>query len=57
MTITSRGVLKLAAAAFVARRSLELSAAEELKVPDNTPTETFDFETKGIDGRTTVWRT
>jgi 3-keto-disaccharide hydrolase len=54
MTITRRGVLGLAAAALVARRSLEVSAAEELKVPDNTPTETFDFETKGTDGWTTV---
>src|SRR5215467_6358489 len=54
MTITRRGVLGLAAAALVARRSFDVSAAEELKVPDNTPTETFDFETKGTDGWTTV---
>ncbi len=54
MTITRRGVLKLTAAALVTRRSLEVSAAEELKLADNTPTETFDFETKGTDGWTTV---
>lgn len=54
MTTTRRGVLGLAAAALVARRSLTVSAAEELKVPDNTSTETFDFETKGTDGWTTV---
>jgi len=54
MTITRRGVLGLAAAALVARRSLEVSAAEELKVPGNTSTETFDFDTKGTDGWTTV---
>ncbi len=54
MTITRRGVLGLAAAAFVMRRSLTVSAAEELKVPENTPTETFDFETKGTEGWTTV---
>jgi len=29
-------------------------AAEELKVPDGAPTDKFDFETKGIDGWTTV---
>ena len=52
MIITRRGVLGLAAAALVARRSFEVSAAEELKVPDNMPTETFDFETKGVDGWT-----
>ncbi len=54
MTITRRGVLGLTAAAFVARRSLTVAAAEEMKVPENTPTETFDFETKGTDGWTTV---
>jgi hypothetical protein len=30
------------------------AAAEELKVPDNVPTDNFDFETKGIEGWTTV---
>ena len=54
MITTRRGVLGLAASALVARRSFEVSAAEELKVPDNTPTETFDFETKGTQGWTTV---
>jgi hypothetical protein len=32
----------------------ETIAAEELKVPDNVPTETFDFESKGIQDWTTV---
>jgi len=30
------------------------AAAEELKVPDNVPTDQFDFETKVIEGWTTV---
>jgi 3-keto-disaccharide hydrolase len=30
------------------------ATAEELKVPDNVPTDTFDFAVKGIDGWTTV---
>jgi len=54
MIVTRRRVLGLAAPAFVGCRSLEVTAAEELKVPDNAPTETFDFETKGTDGWTTV---
>jgi 3-keto-disaccharide hydrolase len=29
-------------------------AAEELKVPDNASTDTFDFEAKGVEGWTTV---
>jgi hypothetical protein len=32
----------------------EAYAAEELKMPDNAPTETFDFGAKGIEGGTTV---
>jgi hypothetical protein len=31
-----------------------LGAPAELKVPDNVPTETFDFEARGIDSWTTV---
>ena len=30
------------------------AAAEELKAPDNVPTDQFDFGTKGIEGWTTV---
>jgi len=30
------------------------AAAEELKVPDSVPTDRFDFETKGVEGWTTV---
>lgn len=31
-----------------------VAAAEELKVPDSAPMDTFDFETKGVEGWTTV---
>jgi hypothetical protein len=37
-----------------ARLPVTAGAAEELKVPDNVPTEKFDFEAKGIDGWTAV---
>ena len=30
------------------------AAATELKLPDGTPTQTFDFDDKGIEGWTTV---
>src|SRR5262245_37694421 len=53
-TVTRRGIFKLAVAGFILGRRTRAEAAEDLKVPDNTPTETFDFETKGIEGWTTV---
>ncbi len=58
MTVTRRGMLKTTLAALAAGASWlgfrEAAAAEELKVPDNLPADQFDFETKGIDGWTTV---
>src|SRR5713101_2765399 len=44
------------AALLLARwpRSAAAAAAEELKVPDTVPADTFDFEAKGIEGWTTV---
>jgi hypothetical protein len=41
-------------AALVVARWPRSAAAEELKVPDNVPTDKFDFEAKGIEGWTTV---
>ncbi len=46
--------LTIAGAFGVSRRVLALAAPVEIKVPDNLPVERFDFETKGIDGWTTV---
>jgi hypothetical protein len=50
--------VKAAAAAlgvFSVSRSGHLGAAPvEIKVPDDTPTQAFDFETRGIEGWTTV---
>jgi Domain of Unknown Function (DUF1080) len=57
MNVTRRGVFKTTLAALVMARWPRVpaaSAAEELKVPDNVPTDTFDFEAKGIEGWTTV---
>src|SRR5438105_989109 len=58
MNVTRRAMFKTMVAALVARsswsRSSAADAAEELKVPDNTPTDKFDFEAKGIEGWTTV---
>lgn len=58
MNVTRRGMFKTTAAALVAgawwSRFDAAVAAEELKVPDNVPTDRFDFETKGIEGWTTV---
>ena len=48
-----RAVLTACGAYGVTRRA-PFAAAAEIKVPDNVPTETFDFEAKGIDGWTTV---
>src|SRR5262245_66612617 len=51
MNVTRRGIFGFIAAALALgagwpwRR--EARAAEELKVPNNVPAETFDFETKG----------
>ena len=46
--------LTIAGAFGVSGRALALAAQGEIKVPDNLPVERFDFETKGIDGWTTV---
>src|SRR5712691_9557157 len=57
MNVTRRGVFKTTLAALVVARWPRFpaaSAAEELKVPDNVPTDKFDFEAKGIEGWTTV---
>src|SRR5262249_46731008 len=57
MKVTRRGIFKWTLAALVVAGRwprLPEAAAEELKVPDNAPTDTFDFETKGIEGWTTV---
>jgi len=43
------------ARAFSASRSARILAAPaEIKLPDDTPTQAFDFETRGIEGWTTV---
>src|SRR5215813_6619198 len=58
MNITRRGIFGVIAGALALgarwpwRR--EARAAEELKVPDNVPAETFDFETKGVEGWTVL---
>src|SRR5437667_6024599 len=57
MNVIRRGMFKtMLAALAVARwsRVSAVSAAEELKVPDNVPVDKFDFEAKGIEGWTTV---
>jgi hypothetical protein len=57
MNLTRRGVFKTTLAALVVARWPRFpaaSAAEELKVPDNVPTDKFDFEAKGLEGWTTV---
>jgi hypothetical protein len=57
LTTSRRRFLGAALAALgVYRRSRDQARAEsrEIKVPDNTPEERFDFETKGIEGWTTV---
>src|SRR6266508_2469615 len=38
----------------VRRRREALAAPREIKLPDNSPVDRFDFETKGIEGWTTV---
>jgi len=58
MNVTRRGLFELTLAAAVVGAGWSLRppamAAGELKVPDSTPAETFDFESKGIEGWTTV---
>ncbi|SRR6266581_4086126 len=59
MNVTRRAMFKTAVAALVAGawgwpRFRATEAAEELKVPDNVPTDKFDFEAKGLEGWTTV---
>ena len=58
MDITRRAFFTLTLAGFAVGtrwpRLAEAVASEELKVPDNAPTETFDFETKGLEGWITV---
>ena len=57
MNGTRRGMFKSTLAALVLARWSRFpaaAAAEELKVPDNVPVDKFDFETKGIEGWTTV---
>ena len=54
VTISRRRWLRTALVAFgqavMSGRAAVLAAPAEVTVPDNVPTETFDFETKGIDG-------
>src|SRR5881628_2208104 len=58
MNVTRREVVKATLAAVAAGALLPrvsaTAAAEERKVPDNVPVDTFDFEAKGIEGWTTV---
>jgi hypothetical protein len=58
MNVTRRGIFKTTVVALVAGarwpRFPAAAAAEELEVPDNVPTDKFDFEAKGIEGWTTV---
>jgi len=58
MHVTRRGMLTTTLTALVAGprwpRVSVAAAAEELKVSDNLPVDKFDFETKGIEGWTTV---
>jgi 3-keto-disaccharide hydrolase len=56
--ISRRQVLRTALATLgvfrMSWRSEALAAPAEIKLPDNVPVETFDFESKGIEGWTTV---
>jgi hypothetical protein len=56
--ITRRGILRFTVAVLVTRarwlRPRDARAADELNIPDNVPMDTFDFETKGIEGWTRV---
>jgi hypothetical protein len=53
MAFTRRALFKALCAVVAARWSRYAMAAEDLKVPDNLPTEAFDFEAKGAE----EWRT
>lgn len=56
--LSRRKLLKAALAALavggVSRRAMPLAAPVEVTMPDHVPTETFDFEAKGVEGWTTV---
>src|SRR6266536_2012132 len=56
--MSRRRVLRTALATLgvfgVSRRGGALAARAEIKMPDNIPVETFDFESQGIEGWTTV---
>jgi hypothetical protein len=56
MNLTRRALLKASGVAFVVGSgwSRYATAVEELKVADNVPNETFDFEAKGVEGWSTV---
>jgi len=59
MNLTRRAMFKSTVAALLASacwrpRFPAAHAAEELKVPENLPIDTFDFEAKGIEAWTTV---
>src|SRR5262249_57114667 len=55
MDMTRRGLLKAALAGGVAAlRATVAAAVEELRLPNDVPTEKFDFDSKGIQGWTTV---
>src|SRR5438552_19083756 len=58
MNFTRRAMFKSTVAALVAGtwrpQFRAADAVEELKVPDNVPTDKFDFEARGIEGWTTV---
>jgi hypothetical protein len=57
LTVSRRAILKTAVVALggaLISRPLALGAAPELTMPSNTPEQMFDFETKGLEGWTTV---
>lgn len=58
MTMSRRRLLTTAGAALgvvrMTRRTPALAAPAELKVPDSLPVDRFDFETKGLEGWTTI---
>src|SRR5262245_36124401 len=49
-----RTVLTTAGVCVLRRRHEALAAPAEIKLPDSVPVETFDFESKGVEGWTTV---
>jgi Domain of Unknown Function (DUF1080) len=53
MNVMRRGLVSTTLAALLMTRPVA-DAAEELKVPDNALVETFDFDSKGVEGWTTV---